>query len=364
MPYANTPNEAEARQRLRAFWNNDKLDRPACLIQVRNPHYQPTKSPFEHLSPKERDLIPEFHVWQATEARNAVIHMAESMPGFHNNWGSLLCTLPYLAGGDYEYHDSAWIKPIENLYDRPLPVFDPKSKRNQEIEACYRAMAEVVRGYGFITPPLMLDGLTTLSMFRETHELSIDLIERPDDVIAWSRALTRMYCEIYEYYWQLLQQLGVGGESLCFFGPMCEGRSEGVQCDFAVNLSPEMFERFVLPDLRTTTDYMDRSLYHHDGVCQRRFHDLLQRCPKLSGIQWNPEVPERDPLKWLDTLKDIRRRGFRLYVWASPEVAVELTRQLGPDGLFLSIGGMESREAAEKTIRALESAARTYRAPL
>ena len=33
-------------------------------------------------------------------------------------------------------------------------------------------------------------------------------------------------------------------------GPTAEGRTEGVQCDFAVNLSVEMFDTFVLPDLR------------------------------------------------------------------------------------------------------------------
>ena len=139
-----------------------------------------------------------------------------------------------------------------------------------------------------------------------------------------------------------------------FGGPMTPGRCEGVQCDFAVHFSPEMYEEFVLPDLRRTTDYMDRSLYHLDGVCQLRFLDQLRACPKLNGIQWNPETTQLQPLKWLSAFRDMRRRDFSIMIGASVDDAVEITKQLGPDGLFFCLPEFKTETEAYAAIERFE----------
>jgi hypothetical protein len=236
--------------------------------------------------------------------------------------------------------------------DRPLPKFDPACRTARMIDECYGVLRQAVGNDGFITPPLMMDGLSTLAMFRLPHRLCVDMLDRPGWVKAWSGALTTMYIEIYEHYYK---RLGYG-QSLCFFGPWAPGRSEGVQCDFAVNISPAMYEEFVLPDLRRTTDYFDYSLYHLDGTCQMRFLDLLRQCPKLSGIQWNPETTAGGVLNWLDALREIRRRKFCLMIGCSPEEAVALTRELGPDGLFLTLPVFETMDAAQDFLRKMDKA--------
>ncbi|MHB9131350.1 MAG: uroporphyrinogen decarboxylase/cobalamine-independent methonine synthase family protein [Armatimonadota bacterium] len=297
---------------------------------------------------KREDLSPAWHAWAHSLAFDQFDYMAEAMPGHHVVWGSLLTTLPVLAGGDYGYmNDTAWMKPMPDVFERPVPRFDPNNPTFRQLDACYAAIQRSVGDRGFITPPLMMDGLTTLSEFRTQAQLCLDLLERPHDVCTWAAALNTMYIDIYEYVYQ---RYGTG-RSLCFFGPMAEGRSEGVQCDFAVMISPAMFEEFVLPDLRRVTDYLDYSLYHLDGVSQMRFLDLLQQCPKLNGIQWNPEHDMGYPSCFYPELREIRRRGLCLFVGcASVEEAAGLTHELGPDGLYLALPPFETHEEADAAI--------------
>jgi len=342
----------DAQEHLRAFWAGSSLGRPALGLAFADQTVTPEPWPGPALTEKERDLLPD---WHALSARNNVRRMrfaAEGMPGYHVFWGSFLTTLAVLAGGEYTYHDSAWILPIPDLYTRPLPVFDPAHPVAVALAACYRRMVAEVGTAGFVTPPLMMDGLSTLSLFRGTDQLCMDMVDEPEMVRRWSDALTTLYIDIYEYYYQL-----IGAErSLCFFGPMAEGRSEGVQCDFAVNLSPAMYEAFVYPDLRRVTDYFDFSLYHLDGTCQLRFLDHLRAMPGLNGIQWNPETTAGSPIHWLDALREIRRRRFSLMIWVNVEEAVILTRELGPDGLFLQLTDVDSEARAEEAIAAVSAA--------
>ena len=356
MAFALKEHESDARDRLRAFWGRSSLGRPALHVTVRADSSSNATPEWDHpeICQRDRDLMPEWQAYCARRAMNSVTYLAEAMPGFHVNWGGFLGMLPLLAGGDYEYHESAWIQTIKDVWRRPLPRFDPHAPTMVPLERCYDAVQSVVGSSGFVTPPLNMDGLTTLSLFRTPDLLCIDMVDSPDLVTRWSAALTDIYIAVHEH---IYRRLGAG-LSLCFFGPMAEGRSEGVQCDFAVNLSPEMFREFVLPDLRRMTDFFDRSLYHLDGTCQMRFLDELCSLPKLSGIQWNPETTATSPLHWLDALRAIRARNLCLYL-SSPSVdeAVELTRALGPDGLFLVLPTFASAGEAEAAIRRIGNVA-------
>ena len=352
MTYSLKPDEKDAVERLRAFWAGSSLGRPALHVLVRRPGVASGPPwPEAEADRMREDLSPAWHAQAHGPEFEPFDYLAEAMPGHHVMWGACLTTLPALAGGDYGYtSQSAWIKPIPNVYERPVPRFDPSDPVCRRLEACYEAVKQAVGNRGFVTPPLMLDGLTTLSEFRTQAQLCFDLLERPDDVKAWASALNTMYIEIYEHFYTRYSP----GRSLCFFGPMAEGRSEGVQCDFAVMLSPEMFTEFVLPDLRRVTDYLDFSLYHLDGVAQMRFLDQLQQCPKLNGIQWNPERDFGKPSRFYNELREIRRRNLCLYVaCADVSEAVALTREIGPDGLFLSLPAFDSVAEAEAAIKAL-----------
>jgi len=348
-----TQPNTEALERLEAFWNRSSFgDRPALRVMVA-PTTDEAEQPYTGPLPDsllERDLCPDFHRHKIQQKSRGTHALAEATGGHYVEWGSMLTTLSVLAGGGYEYHDSAWITPIPDVLTRPLPTFDRQSPAAKLIDQAHIAARDACPPGQFISPPLMMDGLSTLGMFRGFEELCTDLLDRPEWVKAWSGRMTDMYIDIYEHYYNLLGY----GRSHCFGGPTTPGRCEGVQCDFAVHFSPTMFEEFTLPDLRRTTDYLDRSLYHLDGVCQLRFLDHLRACPKLTGIQWNPETTELNPLKWLGAFRDMRQRDFSIMIGASVDQAVEITKQLGPDGLFFCLPTFKTQDEAMAAIERFE----------
>jgi len=354
MAFSLKENEEEARGRLRAFWAGTSLGRPALSVTTDNPEFEDTPWPGAELSPKQRDTSPEWHAWACDQALRSTVYLAEAMPSATVCWGGHLVTVAVLAGGDYEHNEnSAWIQEIPDLYERPVPSFDPEQPAARCMAACLRKVAEAVGERGFVNAAVMLDAMTVLSLFREPGRLCMELLERPDDVRRWTDALTAIYIEAYEYFYRLVCDLGYG-DTCTWLGIMAEGKMEAVQCDFSVMLSPEMYEQFVLSDLRRVTDYMDFSLYHLDGTCQMRFLDQLASLPKLNGIQWNPEPLAGSPVKWLDAMRRIRERGLSLFVSCSVDEAVEITRALGPDGLYFSLPRFKNRADAEEAILTIE----------
>jgi hypothetical protein len=354
-------NEAEARQRLRAFWAGSSLGRPALMAVVRGGPVPPLPGdPWTAQSREAREwnaeAIEAYTDWWLSHLSEQ--WLAESMPRTAMGPGSTLALPAALAGAEYAYGDAstAWIKPIPDLWNRPLPRFDPQAPKVRLLMDCVAAQLRAVKGRAFVNPPIYLDALTTLSQLRRPEQLCLDVIEHPVEVVRWSAALTDLIIETYEHAYRLLLRSG-HGEAGSFFTLMAEGRMEAVQCDFAVMLSPAQFERFVLPDLRRMTDYLDFSLYHLDGTCQMRFLDALRSLPKLNGIQWNPEPPADPPTRWIEAFREIRRRGFCLAIGCgSVEEAVVITQALGPDGLALFLPAFPSRAEAEAAIRRIEQA--------
>jgi len=354
MTYTRKENEAEARARLNAFWSGSSLGRPALHVVARDQTAQLPAWPGDPKVSLRNDYDPSWHVWHAECELRSTIYLAEAMPGITLRWGTLLTTVAMLAGAEYAYESgSAWIKEIPNLWDMPLPVFDPQGKAALALEDTLRAVAEAVGQRGYVSPPAMLDGLTTLSSFRTPERLCFELIERPEDVMLWNEALTDIYIAGYQHLHQFVTGLGYG-ETSTWLRLMAPGSFEAVQCDFAVMLSPAMFERFVLPPLVRTVESLDYALYHLDGTCQLRFLPLLRQIEGLHGIQWNPEPAAGSPTEWITELREIKESGLLLHITCETvDEARVLAHDLGPNGLYLILPEFESEEEAVEAIDAI-----------
>jgi hypothetical protein len=198
-------NEAEARERLRAFWAGESLGRPALYVIADREGYEGIPVATSESRSRVHDLDPDWHANQAEAKLASTLLLAEAMPGVLLDWGSVLVTVAVLAGGEYDYEShSAWIKPLPDIWERPLPSFDPDSIQTGAIERSLRRMAAIVRDRGFVNPPIMLDGMTTLSGFRTPRQLCLDLMERPERVRAWSDALTSVYIDAYDHFYRLV----------------------------------------------------------------------------------------------------------------------------------------------------------------
>lgn len=107
---------------------------------------------------------------------------------------------------------------------------------------------------------------------------------------------------------------------------------------------------------------MDHSLFNMDSTCMVRFLDSLAALPGLDGVFWNPEPARGDLHAWVETLRDIRRRGLVVEVMASDtHEACSIARELGPDGLLIALPRFSSIHEAEAAIEEIVDSCRLHR---
>jgi hypothetical protein len=285
------------------------------------------------------------------------------MPGEYIGFGGFLALSCLLCGGEYEHErgHSAWIRKLDDVYERPLPSFDAASDIVRHMDACYDSASRHAAGVGFVGQPYLLEGMTLLSLFRGMDRLCLDMCDRPETVLRRANAIAEVNLAFQAHWYRRIEEAGHTPINTCFWGPTALGRCDFVQCDFAVMISPADFNRYVMPYLERATQWLDYSLYHLDGMAQLRHLDSLASLPGLNGIQVNPEPGRESPLHWLDELRGIRKRGLSVYaVCTSAEEAVALAGELGPDGLYIRVEGIENEDQAQRLI---ETVGRTCRCP-
>jgi hypothetical protein len=261
-----------------------------------------------------------------------------------------------LIGGDYEYqYEEAIITPNAKVLDKPIPGFSKENVFVKELENCYYTVAEKIKNKAFVNTPMTLDALTTVSMLLSPLTLCRMIIDKPSRIKKWTRDITEMYLEFYDYFYDILKKLGYG-ESSSWLEMMAEGKLEHVRCDFAVMISQAMFDEFAIPDLDNICEHMDYTMFNMDSVCMTRFIDSLRKLKRLNGINWNPEPKESSIAKWIRVLRDIKDKNFCLQLQCSSiDEATFATKELGPDGLMLVLPRFSNIEEAETAIRLIEN---------
>jgi hypothetical protein len=323
-----------------AWWEGDSLDRPVVLTPVPRPNRQPFKPAADPGSPAARDLDEEYQLAAHRHRLESLHFAAESAPMAGVGYASVLGLLAVMAGGSVRYAPeswTAWIEKEENLYQRDLPEFSPESPPYAFAVRMIHRYAEVFGLDCILGANPMMDALTTLSLMRGVEELCLDLRENPDTVKRWCRRLTDLYLEIVHGFRAARAEHG-RREDMNWTGMWAPGDFDAVHCDFSVMVSPEMFEQFVRPQLERQLEFYDYTVWHLDGADQIKHLEAICSFPEIRGIQW-VENEGRRPTERLDLFRRIRRLGKSLIIACpSVEEALELTRQLGKDGLALHIG--------------------------
>jgi hypothetical protein len=344
-------------QRMKAWWENGELDRPLVvspIVKRGGPWSPPAADPAEM---ERRDLDASFYVeWRRHHLRECHF-TAESAPSTWSRFGNGLGHVAAVADAALRYADTTvWIDETPDLFDRrDPPPFDPDHavcRFEREVLRAFEAEfgSDVVLGSGHL-----LDPLTTLSMMRGAGNLCIDLIERPNDVRRWTRALGDIFLGIQREVRKIREELGRMDD----FHPMgvwADGTVEALQCDFCTMLSPDMFREFVLPEAEREAANTDYPFWHLDGTAE--FVHLPEICaiPNIRAIQWVDEQRGRSPVEHVEQWKKVRAAGKGLLIATELGEAVELTRRLGPDGLAFRLVDVASLDNLDAALAALKKA--------
>ena len=353
------PNWETVRKRYMDFWNHTLSGR--AILNMRAP--APVDEP-----PMLSEPLPVNDLHDRWENAELILHnalydygrtryYAEGYPTRVVNFGP--GNLAAMVGGTYKLaQDTIWFDngPVIDDYARDLD----KIRLNPDSDA-YRVVFDMTRRFAgesrgrYITAITSLGTATDIAVsLRGNENLLYDIYDEPEGLLALTERLDDLWIEVYGRLYDLLQQYQTGCDS--WHNIYCEKRYFPVQCDFAAMLSPEQFDRFVMPSLRRCCDALDYGDFHLDGPdCIRHVPSLLS-IPNLDAIQWVAgagAAPDSDPC-WYGMYRQIQDAGKNLILLGlDADGACKLLDELDQTKLLLNVGCADEREA-ERVLRFAE----------
>ena len=342
------PDWEETKKRYKAWWNHEYFGR--CAISVTAPKNHDGEMPQFQGDPKERFLDLDFLSRLNKYEMQHTFYGGEAFPIWNPRHPGWAFEAAYL-GADVELcQDTAWTSPTMaegelTCYDYQSVAIDPNNRWWKLSREFLRRMGQESRGESIPDIGAFGGCGDTLAALRGTENLLIDLIDCPEYVAEFDQHLMRLWIDIYEDSYRILQENAQG--STCWFQLWSPGKFYASQCDFAYMISPEMFRKVFLPSIQMQLEYLDHAVYHVDGEGNFAHVDALCELPNLQALQILPGEGKPSPLHYLDVLKKVQAAGKNLHITipgCQVEAALEL---LSAKGLFISTWCATEEEARQ-----------------
>ena len=256
--------------------------------------------------------------------------------------------------------DTVWFSPAAQRKAAEIRLaYQPENPWWLRIQALTRVAVETWGRDVQVAYTDLGGNLDILASLLTTEGLLYDLYDAPEEVERLVGEITRLWLR---YYDELESIIRSGCRGTVPWAPIwAQGTSYMLQCDFAYMISPEMFERFVVPDLVACCDHLEYGFYHLDGAGQIPHLRHLLDIPRLRGIQWVAGDGAPGLQEWLGLLKRIIDGGKLCQLFLNAEEALAIVRNLGGKGFLFAIREEMTVEEAEAFLRLLarEDASRT-----
>lgn len=323
----------EAKRRFEAWWAGEVIDRVA--IQVTAPREGAIRKDVPPPPSLEARWTDVDYVLACAEERFRTTHFGgEAFPCFWPNLGPdvfaayLGCPLKFA-------ESTTWAAPIINDWEAAASLqFDRNNRWWRLTLQLTEAAVQASRGRYFVGLTDLHGGMDALAALRGQQPLCLDIVDRPHHVERAMAFLTPLWFDIYEALYAIARKALPGCST--WLGVWSPGRMYPVSCDFAALVSPQVFRRFILPDIEAQVNWLDHSMYHLDGPGALPHLDMLLDLPRLNGIQWVPGAGSGSMLKWIPLLRRIQAAGKIIHLSVSPSEVQPLLSELSPRGLMLS----------------------------
>jgi hypothetical protein len=318
-----------------AWWAGE-LDRPLVYLAATDPLPGPQRYDFLTNYPLRMSVEEIVDRQETTIA--ATHYYGDAFPWWWINFGAGITSgfLGSKLNSVTDPSETVWFTPPGKIDICDLELrYDAENLCWKRVKALTAAAVERWQGQVSISHTDLGGNLDILASFRNTDGLLFDLIDHPQEVDRLVKDITNLWLRYYHELDDLIRPTCRGTTT---WAPLwTTGRTYMLQSDFCYMISPAMFERFVLPDLKAICDALDYAFYHLDGKGEIPHLDMLLALERLRGIQWIPGDGQPSPDQWLPLLKRIRDGGKLCQVFVRPEGARRIVRNLGGKGFLLVI---------------------------
>lgn len=328
----------DLKKRMTAYWNRESIDRCCVAIRLKKPGYHDFGDQSFYFDTTKADTMYRSRFENHT-------YIGESYP----------CMIPYFGtAGIAEYTGCKPVRTPRTTWFEPWMEDDEPDASQitfrcpEAFEKQKQAIRELLGLAGKDYAVSVTDNcgiLDALAAIRGTDNLMMDMLADPEFVEEAVQRLIPIYKQTQEELFSLVKENNDGSmiEWMQLWAPQ---RMAQMQCDLSVMISPEMFNRFAMPELEELCEFLDYPVYHLDGQEQIRHLDSLLSLKKLRAIQWTHVAGQPNASEFIPVLQKIQKAGKNLILYPAHHEVGKLLDHLSSRGLHLVIDGMQSEEDA------------------
>ena len=339
----------EAKERLAALWQHEVLDRPCLAIQAPLRKEGPAAEP-QPTSDEARWTDPAYLTAIAKHRIENTWWGGEAIPSFLIQAGWLLC----LGGTPRFSRETIWYDKRDVSLNQPSAFRQrPDDQWAKRYQKAIAAMADLA-GYDdfLVGAPGSLPANDLMSMQMGTENFLIAMLDEPEwvaeaiqngakDLIAACSQIQEDVRSRHEFWY------GNAGW-MPFWAP---DPFVSTQSDVSCMLSPEMFKRFILPEIDLHGQIYGALWYHLDGRDAKQHLPCLLSLPYLRVIQYVP-TPAEPPngIGHLDLYRAIQKAGKIVHIDVPWQQVEPLLRALDPSRLLMQTT-CDSVETGERLLQ-------------
>ncbi len=342
-------NWPQVRERMLAFWEHEIIDR-AC-IAVTAPRESQVPVPEADAEREIADIGFHFERYHAllrnTYYGGEALPVASTVLGMAAYGGT-----PRFMKDAKDFYGTIWIDPIISDWQSTPYRFDAQGKWCQRFLELKRRESLDCRGRYLPSADGCLPPTDNLMQLRGPGPLCLDMLVHPGEVEAALRELLTAFKWIQR---QILESMHAEEQGIVALRLWAPATYHALCCDFSCMVSPELYRKFILPEMEELTNWVDYSFYHLDGPNALQHVPALLELPKLRGIQWQPGAASaRIPaLHWVPLFRRIQGAGKCVQMHAKYEEVEGLLEALDPRGVLI-VTTAPSVEAADALLRNAE----------
>lgn len=339
------PDYEEAVQHWLAFWHQDLIDRPCCLMRAPREGVEWVAGP-RYLAGAREDFGPVIE--QVVAHLSSIYWGGDAIPNYTPSFGP--DQMAAWLGAELHFPEedvgTNWVLPCIDDWETALPLtLDPNNYWWRRMLDFCAALAEALEGKAIVSHLDLHSNMDTLLAMRGGACLCMDLIDIPEIIDRAMADVRRLYAPIYD---ALYRAGHMGSTGTCGWVPAYHPvRTNTIQCDFAALIGPEHFRRWALPALEEEAAYLGHCVYHLDGPeCLVHLKDLCT-IPGLDCIQWTTGARNKPFIEWMDLLLEIQAKGTSLWVPCNTQEIKVYHRELKPNMVFYDCWASSEKEAEE-----------------
>ncbi len=325
----------ELKERMNAFWNREEMDRCTVALLKKKPCYNDfgDKNFYFDVETADRMHRQRFESFE---------YLWEGIPSLFSYFGT--AGIAEYAGSKPEYTPrTTWFHPCLDEPDASQISFKCRDAFEKQKDAIAKMIALSKNDYA-VTVTDNCGIADALAAMRGTDTFLMDMITDEDFVTEGIQKLIPIYKETQEQFFDLVKENNEGS-IISWMHTWAPKRCAQMQCDLSVMISPEMFGKFIMPELEELSSFLDYPVYHFDGQEQIRHLDMLLSIEKLRAIQWTPVTGQPRTSTFIKELQKIQKAGKNLILFPGNNEIEFLLDNLSSRGLHMLVYAWSEEEA-------------------